>query len=93
MLLTITTNLSAQWRGAACYRLKSFLATVCGHFAAKNLRRNVSEILDILILPNIPDGRLAEAKEVAALVIYLCSKEAAFLTGGNIAINGGQHLQ
>ncbi|MFM0134278.1 beta-ketoacyl-ACP reductase, partial [Paraburkholderia sediminicola] len=30
---------------------------------------------------------------VAALVLYLCSREAGFVTGANIAINGGQHLQ
>jgi hypothetical protein len=26
-------------------------------------------------------------------VVYLCSDEAAFVTGANIAINGGQHMQ
>ncbi|MFT4439534.1 SDR family oxidoreductase [Caballeronia sp. 15715] len=31
--------------------------------------------------------------EVAGLVLYLCSREAGFVTGANIAINGGQHLQ
>lgn len=27
-----------------------------------------------------------------SIVLYLCSREAAFVTGVNIAINGGQHL-
>ena len=44
------------------------------------------------ILPQIPVGRLGEPDEVAALVSYLSSDEAAFLTGANIAINGGQHM-
>jgi len=26
-------------------------------------------------------------------VLYLCSRKASFMTGANIAINGGQHLQ
>ena len=33
------------------------------------------------------------AEEIAGLIIYLCSEEAAFVTGANIAINGGQHMQ
>ena len=32
-------------------------------------------------------------EEIAGLIIYLCSDEAAFVTGANIAINGGQHMQ
>jgi NAD(P)-dependent dehydrogenase (short-subunit alcohol dehydrogenase family) len=28
-----------------------------------------------------------------ALIIYLCSDEAVFVTGANIAVNGGQHMQ
>ena len=38
-------------------------------------------------------GRLGKAEEVAGLIIYLASEEAAFVTGANIAINGGQHMQ
>jgi acetoacetyl-CoA reductase len=51
------------------------------------------EVLETKVLPQIPVGRLGQPAEVAALVLYLCSREAAFLTGANIAINGGQHLQ
>jgi len=35
----------------------------------------------------------ASPEEIAGLIIYLCSDEAAFVTGANIAINGGQHMQ
>jgi hypothetical protein len=45
------------------------------------------------ILPQIPLGRLGEPEEIADLIIYLCSDGAAFVTGANIAINGGQHMQ
>jgi acetoacetyl-CoA reductase len=44
------------------------------------------------ILPQIPVGRQGEPDEVAALVAYLASDDAGFLTGANIAINGGQHM-
>jgi acetoacetyl-CoA reductase len=50
------------------------------------------EILDSKIIPQIPVGRLGKPEEVAGLVAYLCTEEAAFVTGGNIAINGGQHM-
>jgi acetoacetyl-CoA reductase len=50
------------------------------------------EVLDSKIIPQIPMGRLGKPEEVAGLVAYLASDEAAFLTGANIAINGGQHM-
>jgi acetoacetyl-CoA reductase len=51
------------------------------------------EVIDSKILPHIPIGRLGGPEEIAGLIIYLCSDEAAFVTGANIAINGGQHMQ
>jgi acetoacetyl-CoA reductase len=50
------------------------------------------DVLDSKILPQIPVGRLGKPEEVAGLCAYLASDEAAFLTGANIAINGGQHM-
>jgi hypothetical protein len=44
------------------------------------------------IVPQIPMGRLGKPDEIAGLVAYLSSEEAAFVTGANIAINGGQHM-
>jgi acetoacetyl-CoA reductase len=51
------------------------------------------DVLDTKIIPQIPMGRLGKPDEVAGLCAYLASDEAAFLTGANIAINGGQHMQ
>ena len=50
------------------------------------------EVLDSKIIPQIPMARLGKPEEVAGLVAYLASDEAAFVTGANIAINGGQHM-
>ena len=36
-----------------------------------------------------PIGRIGSAEEVAALVAYLCSNEAGFITGADIRIDGG----
>ena len=44
-------------------------------------------------IAEIPVGRLGKPEEVAGLIIYLCSEEAAFVNGANIVINGGQHRQ
>ena len=49
-------------------------------------------VLSSKILPQIPMSRLGKPEEIAGLVAYLTSEEAAFVTGSNIAINGGQHM-
>lgn len=64
-----------------------------GYLHTRMVMQVPKDILETKILPQIPVGRLGEPDEVAALVAYLCSDEAAFLTGANIAINGGQHMQ
>jgi acetoacetyl-CoA reductase len=64
-----------------------------GYIGTKMVTAIPEEILNSKILPQIPVGRLGKPEEVAGLIIYLASEEAAFLTGANIAINGGQHMQ
>ena len=64
-----------------------------GYIGTKMVTAIPQEILNSKILPQIPVGRLGKPEEVAGLIIYLASEEAAFLTGANIAINGGQHMQ
>jgi 2-keto-3-deoxy-L-fuconate dehydrogenase len=36
-----------------------------------------------------PIGRMAQPEEIAALALFLCSEEAAFITGSNYPIDGG----
>ena len=64
-----------------------------GYIGTKMVLAIPKDILDSKIVPQIPIGRLGKPEEVAGLVAYLCSEEAAFVTGANIAINGGQHMQ
>jgi acetoacetyl-CoA reductase len=64
-----------------------------GYIGTKMVMAIPKEVLDSKIIPQIPVGRLGKPEEVAGLVAYLCSDEAAFVTGANIAINGGQHMQ
>jgi acetoacetyl-CoA reductase len=63
-----------------------------GYIGTKMVMAIPREVLDTKIIPQIPMGRLGKPEEVAGLVAYLASDEAAFLTGANIAINGGQHM-
>jgi acetoacetyl-CoA reductase len=63
-----------------------------GYIGTKMVTAIPQEILDEKIIPQIPQGRLGAPEEVAGLIIYLASNEAAFVTGANISINGGQHM-
>lgn len=63
-----------------------------GYIATKMVAAIDPQILETKIVPQIPVGRLGKPEEVAGLVTYLASDEAAFVTGANIAINGGQHM-
>jgi acetoacetyl-CoA reductase len=63
-----------------------------GYIGTKMVTAIREDILTDKILPQIPIGRLGKPEEVAGLIIYLASDEAAFVTGANISINGGQHM-
>ena len=43
------------------------------------------------IIAQIPVGRLGKPEEIAALATFLASDAAGYMTGTNIAMNGGQH--
>ena len=64
-----------------------------GYIGTKMVLAIPKDVLDSKIIPQIPMGRLGKPDEVAGLCAYLASEEAAFVTGANIAINGGQHMQ
>ncbi|MRR49396.1 MAG: acetoacetyl-CoA reductase [Rhodocyclaceae bacterium] len=63
-----------------------------GYIGTKMVMAIPHDVLESKILPQIPMLRLGKPEEVAGLVAYLCSEEAAFVTGANISINGGQHM-
>lgn len=44
------------------------------------------------VIGSIPLGRFARVEEVAALVKYLASSEAGYITGANLHVNGGLHI-
>ena len=46
-----------------------------------------------LMAANIPLGRYGEPAEVAALVAFLCSDDAKFISGGVYTIDGGSRAR
>jgi len=44
------------------------------------------------LLSRIPAGRMGEANDVAAAVVYLSSDEAAYVTGQTLHVNGGMAM-
>ena len=63
-----------------------------GYIGTKMVTAIPHDVLETKILPQIPVARLGKPEEIAGLVAYLSSDEAAFVTGANISINGGQHM-
>jgi acetoacetyl-CoA reductase len=63
-----------------------------GYVGTEMLRAMPAQVLETKILPHIPVGRLAEPEEVARCVVFLASKDAGFITGSTLTVNGGQYM-
>ena len=57
-----------------------------------DIRVGSTEEQEAAIRRDIPVGRTATTREVASAIAYLCSDDAAYLTGVTLDINGGSHL-
>ncbi|REL27442.1 SDR family oxidoreductase [Thalassotalea euphylliae] len=57
-------------------------------FLEKNYPDNKEEMFDKLSKTQ-PIGRMGSPDEVASIVTYLCSPQAAFITGSNFPVDGG----
>ena len=62
-----------------------------GMVATEKVRAMPDEVLERLD-PMLPSGRMVEPAEIAGLVAYLASEEAAQVTGQEIAVDGGAGL-
>jgi NAD(P)-dependent dehydrogenase (short-subunit alcohol dehydrogenase family) len=54
------------------------------------VRGSTDEARMAQVLASIPLGRLADPAEIASLVCFLASDEAAYITGTNVDIHGGE---
>jgi acetoacetyl-CoA reductase len=66
-------------------------AVLPGMVATEKVRAMPDEVLERL-MPLLPSGRMVEPAEIAAAVSYLCSDEAAQVTGQEVAVDGGAGL-
>ncbi len=61
-------------------------------FVDTDMTRELAEEHRALMLGQIPLGRFGAAEEIAALVGFICSDSAAYITGETIHINGGMYM-
>ena len=64
--------------------------TVSPGYIATEMVMAVPEKIRDMIIADIPVGRLGTVDEVAGVVEFLASDTAAFITGADLAVNGGQ---
>ncbi len=66
---------------------------ICPGYINTEMMSTIPEkVMNDVILPQIPVGRLGEPSEIARAVVFLASDDAAFITGSTISANGGQYL-
>jgi acetoacetyl-CoA reductase len=62
-----------------------------GYIGTEMVRAVKPEVL-ATIVNSIPVKRLGEPEEIASIVAWLASDEAAFATGADFSLNGGLHM-
>ncbi|MEJ2761892.1 MAG: SDR family oxidoreductase, partial [Gammaproteobacteria bacterium] len=66
--------------------------TVSPGYLDKHLPQMLTEEERQALIARIPAARLGSVDEIACLVDFLCSDQAGYITGADIAINGGQYM-
>ncbi|MDM5147904.1 acetoacetyl-CoA reductase [Candidatus Persebacteraceae bacterium Df01] len=66
--------------------------TISPGYIGTDMVNNIAEEVREKIRAQIPVGRFGTPEEIASVVSFLASENAAFITGANIAANGGQHM-
>ena len=62
-----------------------------GYVLTPMVEKIAPEVLD-KIKSGIPVGRLGTPEEIGHVVSFLCDDFSGYITGSNLAINGGQHM-
>ena len=66
--------------------------TVAPGFITTAMTDKLTEDQKSGILGQVPMGRMGEADEIAAAVLYLASPEAGYVTGATLHVNGGMAM-
>ncbi len=66
--------------------------TISPGYIGTDMVMAIAEEVREKIQAQIPLGRFGTPEEMAAIVEFLASDNAAFITGANISANGGQHM-
>ena len=61
-------------------------------FIDTEMTQAIPEALRAKMIEQIPAGRLGTAEEVASAVVFLASREAAYITGEILRVNGGMYM-
>lgn len=66
--------------------------TICPGYIETDMTAQMKpEVLEGIVR-QIPEGRMGEPDEIAAIVSFLASEKASFVTGATISANGGQYM-
>lgn len=65
---------------------------VCPGLINTEIWKSMSKEQADAVIAGIPMGRPGETQEVANAIVFLASKEASYITGEEIDINGGSHM-
>jgi len=66
--------------------------SVCPGAVDTEIRKGISDEKERAIVEGVPMKRLATTREIAYSICFLATEEAGYITGEDIDINGGSHM-
>ncbi|MFN0089720.1 MAG: SDR family NAD(P)-dependent oxidoreductase [Acidimicrobiales bacterium] len=85
------TAVMAREMGARQVRVNAICPGVIDTFRMDDIPRG--DTWDRMVARDIPLGRAGEGEDIAAMVVYLCSDQAAWITGQSYNVDGGHVVQ